>query len=92
MYHPAETCPTFNQRRRSCFQEQRTPVSGSEAGKSSFNTSLNYIKVGFGGRRFQPLLIGLRVNQWYGPGTARAVLLGKREGLRPDGSGASPRF
>ena len=89
MYHPAEWGPTFNRPRRSCFQEQLQLSSGSEAGKSSFNTSLKYIKVGFVGRTFQPLLIGRRANQCYGPGTARAVLLGKREGLRPDGSGAS---
>ena len=71
------------------LQEARTLISGSVAGKSSFSASLKYIKVGFVGRRFQPLRIGLRANQWYGAGTARAVLLGKREGLRPDGSGAS---
>ena len=49
MYHPAEWGPTFNRPRRSCFHETRTPVSGSEGGRSSFNTSLKYIKVGFGG-------------------------------------------
>ena len=89
MYHPAEWGPTFNRPRRSCIQEQLQLSSGSEAGKSSFNTSLKYIKVGFGGRTFQPLILGPRANQCHGLGTARAVLLGKREGLRPDGSGAS---
>ena len=49
VYHPAEWGPTFNRPRRSCFQEQLQLSSGSEAGKSSFNTSLKYIKVGFGG-------------------------------------------
>ncbi len=63
VYHPAEWGITFNRPRRSCFQEVRTLVSGSEGARSSFNTSLKYIKVGFVGRRFQPLLIGLRVNQ-----------------------------
>ena len=63
------------------FKEVATLLLKFEAGKRCFRTSLKYIKVGFGGRRFQPLI--------FGPGTARAVLLGKREGLRSDGSSAS---
>ena len=70
--------------RRSCFQEARTLFRESEDGISSFNTTLESKTEGFA--LFQPLLLGLRKNQWEGPGTGRVVLLGKREGLRSHGA------
>ena len=87
MYRPAEFVTFVCCRRRCCFQEVRTLNLGSEGATGSKNTALEYIKVGFEGHRFQPLRIGRRANQCGGPGTARGVLLGKREGFRPDGSG-----
>ena len=46
VYHPAECTLTFNQPPHNLT---RPLFLGSEGGKSSFNTSLKYIKVGFWG-------------------------------------------
>ena len=73
--------------RSGCFKEVRPLNLGSEGVTGSFDTTLKYIKVGFARRAFRPLLLGPRPNQCEGPGPARGVLLGKREGFRPDGSG-----
>ena len=87
MYRPAEFVTFVCCRCRCCFQEARTLILGSEGATGSFDTTLKYIKVGFARRAFRPLLLGPRPNQCEGPGPARGVLLGKREGFRPDGSG-----
>ena len=87
MYRPAEFVFFVCCRRRCCFQEARTLILGSEGATGSFDTALEYIKVGFARRAFRPLLPAPRLNQCGGPGPAHGVLLGKREGFRPDGSG-----
>ena len=87
MYRPAEFVFFVCCRRRCCFQERRTLNPGSEGATGSFDTTLEYIKVGFARRAFRPLLPGPRPNQCSGPGPVRGVLLVKREGFRPDGSG-----
>ena len=87
VYRPAEFVTFVCCRRRCCFQERRTLNPGSEGVTGSFDTTLEYIKVGFARRAFRPLLLAPRPNQCEGPGPARGVLLGKREGFRPDGSG-----
>ena len=87
MYRPAEFVTFVCCRRRCCFQEVRPLNLGSEGVTGSFDTTLKYIKERFARRVFRPLLLGPPPNQCEGPGPARAVLLGKLEGLRPDGSG-----
>ena len=58
------------------FKENATLLAGFEAGKRCLRTSLKYIKVGFTGGMFQPLINGRRADQYSGPGSARADLLG----------------
>jgi len=47
-----------------------------EARKGFFGTFLKYIKIGFAGGVFQPLLFSIRAHRRSGPGSACADLLG----------------
>ena len=62
-------------------KEQLTLLLEFEA-RNGFKTDiLKYIKIGFAGGVFQPLLLGTRAHGCYVPGSACADLLGNPYGL-----------